>query len=57
VGLEKQARLPHNSNASEMQIADKRLKAIYGANTSDLADNEWIGEKTPLTFAESQGKP
>tara|TARA_Y100000310_G_C20101681_1_gene543005 strand:+ start:97 stop:357 length:261 start_codon:yes stop_codon:yes gene_type:complete len=57
VGLEKQSRLPHNGNASETQIADKRLKIICGADTSDLADNEWIGEKTSLTFAEVRASP
>jgi len=34
------------------QATGKRLKVICGANTSYLADNEWIGEKTPLTLCD-----
>jgi DNA polymerase-3 subunit beta len=30
----------------------KRLKVICGSNTSHLADNEWIDEKTPLTLCD-----
>jgi len=35
----------------------KRLKVICGANTSYLADNEWIGEKTPLSLCEVRVSP
>lgn len=30
----------------------KLLKVVCGANTSILADGAWIGEKTPMTFAD-----
>jgi DNA polymerase-3 subunit beta len=44
--------------ASEVQAnGHKRLKVICGANTSYLADNEWIGEKTPLTLCEVRVSP
>jgi len=49
--------IPSNGNASEVRVTDKRLKVICGANTSYLADNEWIGDKTPLTFAEVRVSP
>ncbi len=45
--------VPSNGSASpsgEGQAIGKRLKVICGANTSYLADSEWIGEKTPLNF-------
>jgi DNA polymerase-3 subunit beta len=41
-----------NGNASEAQVADKRLKVVCGATTSYLADKAWIGDKTPMTLAE-----
>ena len=46
-----------NGNASEAQIADKRLKVVCGANTSYLVDTSWIGEKTPYTLAEVRISP
>lgn len=46
-----------NSNASDSQVADKRLKVVCGANTSYLNDNEWIGDKTPLSFADVRVSP
>jgi len=43
--------IPSNGSASGSQAnGNKRLKVICGSNTSYLADTEWIGEKTPLTF-------
>ncbi len=49
--------IPSNGNASGVRVTDKRLKVICGANTSYLADGEWIGDKTPLTFAEVRVSP
>jgi hypothetical protein len=41
-----------NGNASEAQVADKKLKVVCGATTSYLADKAWIGDKTPLSLAD-----
>jgi len=49
--------IPSNGSASGSQATDKRLKVICGANTSYLADSEWIGEKTPMTFCEVRVSP
>ena len=49
--------IPSNGSASGERITDKRLKVICGANTSYLADNDWIGEKTPLAFCEVRVSP
>jgi len=50
--------IPSNGSASESQAnGHKRLKVICGANTSYLADNEWIGDKTPLTLCEVRVSP
>ena len=49
--------IPSNGSASESQAIGKRLKVICGANTSNLADSEWIGEKTPLTLCEVRVSP
>jgi len=46
-----------DGSASESQANGKRLKVICGANTSYLADNEWIGEKTPLTLCDVRVSP
>jgi len=46
-----------NGNASEAQVADKRLKVVCGANTSYLVDTSWIGDKTPMTLAEVRISP
>lgn len=40
-----------NGNASEAQVADKRLKVVCGAITGYLDDSAWIGDKTPMTLA------
>jgi len=42
---------------SGSQAIGKRLKMICGANTSYLADNEWIGDKTPLTLCDVRVSP
>ncbi|GAI39711.1 unnamed protein product, partial [marine sediment metagenome] len=49
--------IPSNGSASESQATVKRLKVICGANTSLLADNEWIGDKTPLTLCDVRVSP
>jgi DNA polymerase-3 subunit beta len=46
-----------NGNASEGQVADKRLKVVCGSTTSFLSDMAWIGEKTPLTLADVRLSP
>jgi len=48
---------PSSGSASETQATDKRLRVICGANTSYLADNEWIGDKTPLTLCDVRVSP
>jgi len=49
--------IPSNGSASESQATIKRLKVICGANTSTIADSEWIGEKTPLTLCDIRVSP
>jgi DNA polymerase-3 subunit beta len=46
-----------NGSASAERATDKRLKVVCGANTSYLEDGAWIGDKTPLTFAELRVSP
>ena len=48
---------PSSGSASGMQATVKRLKVICGANTSYLADGEWIGDKTPLTLCDIRVSP
>ena len=49
--------IPSNGSASGEQATDKRLKVICGANTSYLADTDWIGEKTPMTLCDVRVSP
>jgi len=59
--------IPSNGSASGSQATDKRLKVICGANTSYLADSDWVKEATttkrgskggtPLTFCEVRISP
>jgi hypothetical protein len=50
--------VPASGSASETQAnGHKRLKVICGANTSYLADSEWIGDKTPLTLCDVRVSP
>ncbi len=50
--------IPSSGSASGSQtIGSKRLKVICGANTSYLAGNEWIGEKTPMTLCDVRVSP
>ena len=49
--------VPSNGSASGEQAISKRLKVVCGANTSYLADSEWVGEKTPLTLCEVRVSP
>ena len=48
---------PDGSASGSQANGHKRLKVICGANTSYLADNEWIGEKTPLTLCDVRVSP
>jgi len=48
---------PSSGSASGTQATDKRLRVICGANTSYLADNDWIGDKTPLTLCDVRVSP
>ena len=45
------------SNIVKVIPDNKRLKVICGSNTSLIADNEFIGEKTPLTLCEVRVSP
>ena len=50
--------VPSTDSASGSQTnGHKRLKIICGANTSYLADSEWIGEKTPLSLCQVRVSP
>ncbi len=50
--------MPSNGSASGSQAnGHKRLKVICGANTSYLADSEWIGDKTPMTVCDVRISP
>jgi DNA polymerase-3 subunit beta len=46
-----------NGDASEAQVADKRLKVVCGASTSFLSEMAWIGENTPFSLAEVRISP
>jgi len=46
-----------NGSASEERASDKRLKVVCGANTSYLEDTAWVGDKTPMSFAEVRISP
>jgi len=48
---------PSNGSASGTQATVKKLKVICGANTSYLADGEWIGDKMPLTLCDVRVSP
>jgi len=45
------------SNIVKVIPDNKRLKVICGANTSLIADSEWIGEKTPFTLCDVRVSP
>jgi len=53
--------IPSNGSASpsgEGQAnGHKRLKVICGSNTSLIADNDWIGDKTPMSLCEVRVSP
>ena len=49
--------VPSSGSASGERTNGKRLKVICGANTSYLAESEWIGEKTPLTLCDVRVSP
>jgi len=46
-----------NGSASGERASDKRLKVVCGAHTSYLEDTAWVGDKTPMTFAEVRISP
>jgi DNA polymerase-3 subunit beta len=48
---------PSASASGEQANGHKRLKVLCGANTSYLADSEWIGDKTPLTLCDVRVSP
>jgi len=49
--------VPDVSASGSQANGNKRLKVVCGANTSLLADGEWISEKTPVTFCEVRVSP
>jgi len=49
--------IPSNGSASGSQATDKRLRVICGANTSYLADGDWIGDNTPVTLCDVRVSP
>jgi len=49
--------IPSNGSASGSQAISKRLKVLCGANTSYLADSDWIGEKTPFSLCDVRVSP
>jgi len=48
--------VPFSASGSQAN-GHKTLKVICGANTSYLADSDWIGEKTPLTLCDVRVSP
>ena len=50
--------VPASVDASGSQVnGHKKLKVICGSNTSYLEDSAWVGEKTPMTFADVRISP
>jgi DNA polymerase-3 subunit beta len=49
--------IPNGSASVSQANGHKRLKVLCGANTSYLADSEWIGDKTPLTLCDVRVSP
>ena len=50
--------IPSNASASgEQANGHKVLKVICGANTSLIADSDWIGEKTPFSLCDVRVSP
>ena len=49
--------IPDGSASGSQTNGHKRLKVLCGANTSYLADNEWIGDKTPMSLCEVRVSP
>jgi len=48
---------PSASASVSQANGHKRLKVICGANTSYLADSEWIGDKTPMSLCDVRVSP
>jgi len=49
--------IPSNGSASGVRATDKRLRVLCGANTSYLADGDWIGDKTPVRSGSARPTP
>ena len=50
--------LPAHVEASETQLnGNKRLKVVCGSTTGYLDDQAWIGDNTPMTFADIRISP
>jgi len=49
--------IPDASASGKQANGHKVLKVICGANTSYLADSNWIGEKTPFTLCDVRVSP
>ena len=49
--------IPDASASGKQTNGHKVLKVICGANTSYLADSDWIGEKTPFTLCDVRVSP
>jgi len=49
--------IPDGSASGSQTNGHKRLKVICGANTSYLADSEWVGDNTPVTLCDVRVSP
>ena len=49
--------IPDASASGSQANGHKRLKVLCGANTSYLADLDWIGDKTPMTICDVRVSP
>jgi DNA polymerase-3 subunit beta len=49
--------IPDGSASGSQANGSKGLKVICGSNTGHLAEGDWTGEKTPMTFCEVRVSP
>jgi len=49
--------IPDGSASESQANGHKRLKVICGSNTSLIADTDWIGDNTPMSFCEVRVSP
>ncbi len=49
--------VPLNGGAGESQADGKKLKVVCGNQTGIIADGDWIGDKTPMAYAEVRVSP